>query len=303
MVLVQLYRHTGLTQSKCTIERPVHTYVLKRPGQLHRNVVQEASSLAGLEAREASWRFGASNLVTSMLEPEVDIGYGKVVERCRTIFFHVGSVFENGWFRSCKVTMLRKSSSVAFSWAELQCACVLLRFSIFQSKRDGRGDEFVGFGWGTWQTRIPTRTGRQREWTNQTGEYVMICFSVLSPHHVYKVFAGRPPGAQILQSWETMKNHYSLMMYSPKLGYISLFCIQKSPFASIFQAIPSKSGGKHWHCEQARGLFRLRSPMQRCSTGLQQAWALSPDIWKNRFLGRPGWFCHMNGGKLWPTLI
>jgi hypothetical protein len=87
MVLVQLYRHTGLTQSKCTIERPVHTYVLKRPGQLHRNVVQEASSLAGLEAREASWRFGASNLVTSMLEPEVDIGYGKVVERCRTIFF------------------------------------------------------------------------------------------------------------------------------------------------------------------------------------------------------------------------
>ena len=208
MVLVQLYRHTGLTQSKCiyrgfhyVLERPVHTYVLKRPGQLHRNVVQEASSLAGLEAREASWRFGASNLVTSMLEPEV-IGYGKMVERCRTIF--------SCWFcvRKLMVQVLQshhaaKSSFIAFSWAQLQCACVLLRFSIFQSKRDGRGDEFVGFGWGTWhQTRIPTRTGRQREWTNQTGEYVMICFSVLGPHHVYKVFAGRPPGAQILQSWD-----------------------------------------------------------------------------------------------------
>ena len=85
MVLVQLYRHTGLTQSICiyrgfhyVLERPVHTYVLKRPGQLHRNVVQEASSLAGLEA---------SNLVASMLEPEVDIGYEKMVERCWTIFF------------------------------------------------------------------------------------------------------------------------------------------------------------------------------------------------------------------------
>lgn len=222
-------------------------------------------------------------------------------------FFHVGSVFENWWFRSCKVTMLR--SRLLSRSVELSCSAPVSCWGLASSSRNETEGEMnllasvgaPGIRPGFQQEQgvnvnEPTKLGNMLWYVSQSSVLTMFTRSLPVGRLVLRFCKVQKPWKTTNHWWCTHQNWATSPFFASRNHHLHPF------FRLSLQS-------------QVENIDTVNRPVvffdydPRCNAAPRdysrhgRCLQTSPDIWKNRFLGRPGWFCHMNGGKLWPTMI